>query len=226
MKLYERLGADDLCPSPIGYRVRIALALKGMDCVRVPMRFADVERLEAETGSRTCPAMLDGDARLTDSAAIVRHLDLVQAKRPVLRDEDRHFKLSIVEQELGTRAGKVIAPWFIERLCPEDRDYYRSTREQRYGMSFAELVAHRSAAELDLAFTIARVASGLDRSPFFSGNEPGFADTVIYGYLLWIDLADPGAMPELPPGMAAWYEARDLAWRRPCLTPFADLASA
>lgn len=225
MKLYERLGADDLCPSPIGYRVRIALALKGMDCARVPMRFADVGRLEAETGSRTCPAMVDGDARLPDSVAIVRHLDSVRSKRPVFRDEDRYFNIASVEQELGTRAGKVIAPWFIERLCPEDRDYYRSSREQRYGVSFTELVAHRSASELDLAFTVARVATGLDRSPFFSGSEPGFADAVIYGYLLWIELADPAAMPELPPEMLAWYEARDVAWRRPCLTPFAALSA-
>lgn len=220
MKLYERLGANNLCPSPIGYRVRVALSVKGMDCERVPIRFADVDRLEAETGSRTCPAMVDGASRLTDSEAIVRYLDAVQPKRPVFRDEDRHFDLTAVERELGTRAGKVIAPWFIDRLCPEDRDYYRTSREERYGMTFAELVAHRSAAELDLAFSVGRVAAKLERTPFFSGSEPGFADAVIYGYLLWIELADPSAMPELPADMAVWYEARDLAWRRACLTPF------
>lgn len=221
MKLYERLGANNLCPSPIGYRVRIALALKAMDCERVPMRFADVDRLEAETGSRTCPAMVDGPVRLTDSAAIVRHLDVVQPKRPVFLDEDKYFDLTAVEREFGTRAGRVVAPWFVDRLCPEDRDYYRRSREERYGMTFAELVAHRSASELDLAFSIGRVAAKLERSPFFSGSQPGFADAVVYGYLLWIELADSSAMPELPPDMAAWYEARDLAWRRACLTPFA-----
>lgn len=225
MKLYERLGADDLCPSPIGYRVRIALSLKGMDCERVPIRFCDVDRLEAETGSLTCPAMVDGGERFTDSAAIVRHLDAVQPKRPVFGDEDGQFDLASIERELGMRAGRVIAPWFVERLCPEDRDYYRSSREERYGMTFTELVAHRSVAELDLAFTVGRIAAGLERSPFFSGNKPGFADAVIYGYLLWIDFADPSAMPELPPDMAAWYEARDLMWRRPCLTPFSAAPS-
>jgi glutathione S-transferase len=221
MKLYERLGANNLCPSPIGYRVRIALSLKGLDCERIPMRFADVDRLEAETGSRTCPAMVDGDTRLTDSAAIVRHLDVLKPARPVFRDENRHFNLPAVERELGTRAGRVIAPWFVDRLCPEDRDYYRRSREERYGMTFAELVAHRAAAELDLAFSVGRVAHKLDRSPFFSGDAPGFADAVIYGYLLWVELADPSALPELPADMAAWYEARDLAWRRACLKPFA-----
>lgn len=221
MKLYERLGANNLCPSPIGYRVRIALSLKGMDCERVPMRFADVDRLEAETGSRTCPAMVDGLVRLGDTVAIVRHLDAVQPQRPVFRDADKHFDLHTIERELGARAGRVVAPWFIERLCPEDRDYYRRRREERYGMTFAELVAHRSAAELDLAFSVGRVAAKLERSPFFSGAEPGFADAAVYGYLLWIELADSGAMPELPADMAAWYEARDVAWRRPCLAPFA-----
>ena len=221
MKLYERLGANNLCPSPIGYRVRIALALKGMDCARVPMRFADVDRLEVETGARTCPAMVDGASRLTNSEAIVCYLDAVQSGRPVYRDEDRYFDLAAIERELGARAGRVIAPWFIERLCPEDRDYYRRSREERYGMTFAELVAHRSASELDLAFSVGRVAAKLERSPFFSGREPGFADAVVYGYLLWIELADPSAMPELPADMAAWYEARDLAWRRACLKPFA-----
>lgn len=220
MILYERLGAGNLCPSPIGYRVRIALALKGMDCERVPMRFADVDRLEAETGSRTCPAMVDGEARFGDSASIVRHLDAVQPARPVFRDEDRTFDLASIEREFGFRAAKVISPWFVERLCPEDRDYFRTSREERFGMTFAELVAHRSASELDLAFTVGRLAGRLDRTPFFSGNEPGFFDAVIYGYLLWVDFADPSAMPELPSHMAAWYEVRDLAWRSVCLKPF------
>lgn len=222
MKLYERLGANNLCPSPICYRVRIALALKGMDCERVPMRFADIDRLEAETGSRTCPAMADGTARLADSVAIVRHLDAVQPQRPVFRDEDKQFDLQTIERELGGRAGRVIAPWFVERLCPEDRDYYRHSREERYKATFAELVAHRSASELDLAFSVGRVARKLEGMPFFSGTQPGFADAVVYGYLLWIELADASAMPELPAAMAAWYEARDVAWRRPCLTPFEE----
>lgn len=220
MILYERLGANDLCPSPIGYRVRIALFLKGMDCERAAMRFADVDRLEAETGSRTCPAMVDGAVKLGSSAEIVRHLDSVNPARPVFGREDARFDVDSVEREFGFRAGKVVAPWFIERLCPEDRDYFRTSREARYEMSFTELVAHRSAFELDLAFTVGRIAKRLDRGPFFSGMQPGFADTVIYGYLLWIDFADPSAMPELPPHMAAWFEARDLAWRPICLAPF------
>jgi len=218
--LYERLGADNLCPSPIGYRVRIALFLKQMDCPRVPMRMVDVDRLEAETGSRNCPAMVDGETRLISSAAVVRHLDAVDPDRVVFGDTDKHFNIDAVESEVGMRAGKVIAPWFVERLCPEDRDYFRRTREERFGMTFAELVAHRSTFELDLAFTVGRLATRLERGPFFSGTTPGFADSVIYGYLLWIDISDPSAMPELPPGMAAWYEARDLAWRQTCLTPF------
>jgi glutathione S-transferase len=221
MILYERQGADNICPSPIGYRVRAALATKLMDCRRVPMRFADVDRLEEETGSRTCPAMCDAGACFTTSAEIIRHLDAVNPDHPVFTNEDEAFDLDAVEREFGTRAGKVIAPWFIERLCPEDRDYYRTSREERYGLTFAELVAHRSAHELDLAFTIARLAKLMDRTAFFSGARPGFADTVVYGYLLWIELADTSAMPELPSEMAAWYEARDAAWRRACLAPFA-----
>lgn len=220
MILYERLGADNLCPSPVGYRVRVALAQKGMNCARVAMRFADVERLEAETGSRTCPALVDGDARFGDSASIVRHLDAVKPGKMIFRAEDEALDLVAMERELGTRVGKVIAPWFVERICPEDRDYFRTSREARFGMSFAELAAHRSALELDLAFTIGRLASGLERTAFFSGAEPGFTDAVVYGYLLCIDFADPSAMPELPPHMAAWFEARDAAWRRHCLAPF------
>ena len=41
--LYERAGVDGLCPSPVCWRTRIALALKGVEAERRPLRFADVE---------------------------------------------------------------------------------------------------------------------------------------------------------------------------------------
>jgi glutathione S-transferase len=220
VKLYERLGADNLCPSPIGYRVRAALAMKGMDCERVPMRLIDVDRLEAATGSRTAPALVDGDRRFGDTVSMVKHLDAINPDHKVFVWQDAGLNLETVEREFGFRAGKVIAPKFLERLCPEDREYFQTSREARFGMTFAELVANRAASELDLAFTISRYAERLEQAPCFSGPKPGFSDTVVYGYLLWIRFVDPSAMPELPGGMQPWFEARDAEWREACLTPF------
>lgn len=193
--------------------------MKGMDCERVPMRLTDIDLLEVEIGSRTAPALVDGDRRFGDTVSIVTHLDAVNPDRKVFVWQDADLTLETVEREFGFRVGKVIAPQFLDRLCPEDRDYSRTTRESRFGMTFEELTANRAASEHDLAFTVSRYAERLDKGPCFSGPKPGFSDTVVYSYRQWISYVDLSAMPVLPGEMQPRFEARDAEWREACLKP-------
>lgn len=65
--------------SSASYRVRIALALKGLDYTYLPVHLAHSEHLEERYGaisaSRLVPLLQDGEHTLTQSLAIIEYLD-------------------------------------------------------------------------------------------------------------------------------------------------------
>ncbi|MDE2092913.1 MAG: maleylacetoacetate isomerase [Burkholderiales bacterium] len=74
--------------SSASYRVRIALALKGLDCELVPVHLLHNEQLEEPYASisaaRLVPLLKDGDRVLTQSMAIIEYLDEVHPEPRLL----------------------------------------------------------------------------------------------------------------------------------------------
>ena len=74
--------------SSASYRVRIALALKGLDCDYMPVHLAKNEQMaEPYAGlspSRLVPLLKDGDAVVTQSLAIIEYLDETHPLPPLL----------------------------------------------------------------------------------------------------------------------------------------------
>ncbi len=217
--LYERAGAGGLCPSPVCWRTRIALALKGVKAERRPMRFADVDKLEEITGSRTVPVLSHRGAMIVNSDAIAAHLDGVTAGTPALMTESAAAAGANLERELGARIGPLVAADFLSRLQPEDRVYFKESREARYGRSFEELETLRAGLELDLAFTLGRLEPQLEEHRYLAGDEIGWVDVVTYTYIAWIAFASPRSMPELVNPVRTWFERHDAEWRPVIMEP-------
>jgi maleylacetoacetate isomerase/maleylpyruvate isomerase len=74
--------------SSASYRVRIALALKGLDYVYRPVHLAKSEQLSesyaAVSAARLVPLLHDGDEALTQSLAIIEYLDETHPTPPLL----------------------------------------------------------------------------------------------------------------------------------------------
>jgi maleylacetoacetate isomerase/maleylpyruvate isomerase len=74
--------------SSASYRVRIALALKGLDYTYHPVHLAKNEQFQesyaAVAASRLVPLLRDGDASLTQSLAIIEYLDETHPSPPLL----------------------------------------------------------------------------------------------------------------------------------------------
>lgn len=217
--LYERAGLDGLCPSPVCWRARIALAVKGVEATRRALRFVDVDRLAEVTGSRTVPVLSAEGGFIVNSDAIAARLDTLVPSGPQLMGDGAAAVGGDLEREFGSRIGPLVCADFRRRLLPEDRDYYAESRQARYGRSFAELEALRSGLELDLAFSIGRLEPRLEDSRNLAGENPSWPDIVVYTYLLWIDFASPRSMPELVNPVRTWFERLDADWRSVCLEP-------
>ena len=82
MKLYNYFR------SSASYRVRIALALKGLEYDYVPVHLVKDEQFKesyaAVSASRLVPTLLDGDRVLTQSLAIIEYLDEIHPEPPLL----------------------------------------------------------------------------------------------------------------------------------------------
>lgn len=217
--LFERAGLDGLCPSPICWRSRIALSLKGVEATRRPMRFIDADQLAAETGSRTVPVLSVAGQVIVNSDAIATHLDTMVPHGPMLIGDGAVAAGADLEREFGARVGPLVAGDFMRRLLPEDRGYFQESREKRYGRTFEELETVRSGLELDLAFSIGRLEPQLEENRYLAGDEVGWLDIVAYTYLLWIDFASPRSMPQLVNPARAWFDRQDAEWRSVCLEP-------
>lgn len=74
--------------SSASYRVRIALALKGLDYAYLPVHLAKSEQLTesytAVSASRLVPLLRDGEHALTQSLAIIEYLDETHPQPPLL----------------------------------------------------------------------------------------------------------------------------------------------
>lgn len=217
--LYERAGLDGLCPSPVCWRTRITLALKGFDAERRPMRFADVETLAGLTGSRTVPVLVAGGATIVNSDAIAAHLDETVPGGPQLVADGAQAAGAELERELGSRIGPLVAADYLRRLDPEDRAYFKQSREARFGRTFEELETLRAGLELDLAFSLGRLEPRLEEYRYLGGDEFSWLDIVAYTYIAWIGFASPRSMPELVNPIRTWFERHDAEWRAFCLEP-------
>ena len=79
--------------SSASYRVRIALALKGLDYDYLPVHLVRREHLDdsytALSASRLVPTLQDGDAVLSQSLAIIEYLDETHPQPPLLPADPR-----------------------------------------------------------------------------------------------------------------------------------------
>ena len=91
-ELFELCGADrELLFSPYCWRVRLALAHKGLDWQSRPIHFTDKEAI-AFSGQKLVPVLTDGDETINDSLAIFAYLDRRYPTQPCSRrrEPDAH----------------------------------------------------------------------------------------------------------------------------------------
>jgi glutathione S-transferase len=188
--MYDLAGAEaERRFSPFCWRVRMALAHKGLAVETVPWRFTEKDKLPAPNQGRV-PVLRDGERVVHDSTAIADYLETHYPDR-----------LSLFGGEIGRALTRFVQSWTetvvqtglirlvvldIHRHCaPQDQDYFRRSREERFGATLEEVVRDREAKLPAFRASLDPLRRTVERQDFLCGNAPAYADYVVFGAFQW-----------------------------------------
>ena len=190
MQLYDLAGAEaDRRFSPYCWRIKMALAHKGLAVETIPWRFTEKDRL-ASTGQGRVPVLVDGDRWVWDSWTIAGYLEDTYADRPSLfggaagRALSR-FYANWTDTVLHGALIRLVLLDIFRHTHERDRDYFRKSREERFGASLEAIVADRDARLPAFRETVAPLRLTLRTQAFLGGDRPLFADYVVFGAFQW-----------------------------------------
>mgnify|MGYP006276952761 CR=1 FL=1 len=190
IKLYDLVGRDDRRFSPTCWRVKMALAHKGLDWTTIPTAFTLIPALAGGT-ARTVP-LIDHDGHLVaDSRRIARYLEDSFPDRPplfgsaaaeALTDFVDAWVLETLHKQL---IGLVV--FDIHEHCLDcDRAYFRASREQRFERRLEDVQAGRDERVAAFRAGLLPLRLLLERHPYLGGRRPIYADYIVLGAFQWV----------------------------------------
>ena len=192
IRFYDLVGSDPARPfSPHCWKVHMALAHKALDFERIPVCFTQIPALEGGV-FKTLPAITNCKETVSDSMAIAVYLkDKFSDRGSHLFHGEGGVALSrFVEAWTNTQLHMWIRNWalldILEMLSQKDQAYFRISRETRYGKPLEEIVAGRETTVPELLAKLEPFRAMLASQPFLGGNEPAFADYIVFGAFQWL----------------------------------------
>ncbi len=209
--LYELAGADpQLRFSPHCWKIRMALAHKGLSADRRPWRFTDKEAI-AFSGQGLVPILIDNAQVICDSWRIAVHLEERFADRPALFGSPEAIALtrfvnSWADTALLPAIARLILLDIHNVLDEKDRDYFRASREQRYGKPLEEIVRDPPVQLERLRHALAPLRHLLAGQAFIAGARPAYADYCVFGMFMWARCTSPVELLASDDRIHAWRE--------------------
>lgn len=193
IQLYDLAGADPrLMFSPFAWRVRMALAHKGLAFDVLPWRFSERETL-AVSGYNSVPVIRDGDTWVGDSWDIAMYLEHCYPERPALFPApcgEAHARL------VASLCGSLVFPaavpigvlqaWRV--LSSACQPYFRASREEMFKARLEDVHADEHRGRAGLAAALKTFDDVLSHSDFIGGASPTYADFLLFGILKWLDI--------------------------------------
>lgn len=209
LKLFELVGHDTARPfSPYCWRIRMALAHKGLEAESIPWRFTEKAAI-APYNSEKVPVLLAGDKAIVDSWTIALYLEDAYPDRS-----------SLFGGEGGRAMARLVNAWgdvvviggivplivsdIVPHLRPEDQVYFRKTREARFGKTVEEVTASRDNAVAGFRKSLDPLRLTLKAQPFIGGDKPNYADYIVFGGFQWARVVSPFALLETADPVYAW----------------------
>jgi len=219
--LYDLAGAEpNRRFSPFCWRARMALAHKGLAVETVPWGFIEKDRLPQPNAGRV-PVIVDGGTVIHDSTAIADYLEEHYADRASLFGGETGRALArFVQNWTETVLQPGIIPFVVldihRHSRPQDQDYFRRSREERFGKTLEEVVRDREARLPAFRTSLDPLRRTVKRQDFISGKAPAYPDYIAFGAFQWARAISDFEL------LAADYPVR--AWRGRMLDLYSGLA--
>lgn len=211
IQLYDLVGQDVTRPfSPHCWKVKMALAHKGLDYECVPTGFLDIPKIENGLG-KIIPVLSDGDNVINDSFRIALYLEQTYPDRPSLFGGPggvAHAKFieswsqTIVHPALG-----IIA---VEEICNmldgADQEYFRSDREMKFKKSLSDVSNGKPTIVENFPNLLKPLRHMLKAQPFIGGEQPLFADYIVFGALQWVRICSSTQLLSDDDDVMTWFD--------------------
>jgi glutathione S-transferase len=193
---HERVGLDGRRISPFSWRIRYALAHKGLDPEVVPTRFAEVDRIRGLSNQDLVPIIEDDGQVVHDSWAIACHLEDRFPDRPSLFDGPAGRGAARLvniwsDTTLAAAMRRQIYADFIWCIDPGDRSYFRRSREAQLGMTLEDYSASREDALPAFIAACAPLERTLSEQPFLAGGAAAYVDYIVFSVFQWARVGSP-----------------------------------
>ena len=154
-----------------------------------PVKFTEGD-LVAFSGQHKVPVLVDDDRVVSDSWEIACYLEDTYPEAPSLFDGPggralARFINHWADHGLQKALSPILAPYVHAVAVPEDRDYYRQTREARWGQSLEQLAARRAIYLEALGPVLEPLRQRLAESPFLCGEKPAYGDYLAFAEFQW-----------------------------------------
>ncbi|WP_242221927.1 glutathione S-transferase family protein [Shinella zoogloeoides] len=208
--LYALAGADKARQfSPHVWKTVMSLAHKGLDYETVPVSFTDIPAIENGC-TATVPLLRDGEKLVRDSFEIALYLDEAYPDRPSLFGGEggkamARFIENWSQSTLHMAVTRIAILHIHDLLGPEDRAYFRRSREERLGASLEDIAAAGRAEVEGFAKKLQPLRNMLKVQPFIGGEAPLFPDYIVFGALQWLRTTAGAKVLEANDPVALWF---------------------
>jgi glutathione S-transferase len=201
IRLYELALENGRSASPFVWRVRYALAHKGLTCDSEYLGFREIpDRFAGRF--KTLPVIECGDTLMAESWDIAEWLDVAFPDHPPLFASPAELAMVRLTDQWFT--AEVLRKLFRIYLLdvhdaaqPQDRPYFRESREKGFlrGRTLEDFTADRASRIPAMRDSLAPLRAHLQQFPYLGGAKPNFADYIVLGAMIWV--GSVGTLPML-----------------------------
>ncbi|MBA4739833.1 MAG: glutathione S-transferase N-terminal domain-containing protein [Burkholderiales bacterium] len=190
IKLYDLATKyPDIRFSPFCWRIKYALAHKGLVWKEIPICFTEKDLLPKPNEGKV-PVLIDDDHVVFDSWDIALYLDRKYPKASLFDGNESRAQSLFVKNWTETVLHSLVSRMgildFYDAQKEPDKKHFRKTRESRFGIALEDWGGNPEAARVEFLKALDPLRHTLRTQNFLGGLEPNFSDYIMVGIFQWM----------------------------------------
>jgi glutathione S-transferase len=208
IELYDLTAANDLRPSPFCWRTKAVLTYKNLPYTTVPVRFTDKDKI-AFSGQDRVPVIKDNGTVVSDSWKIAQYYEEKHPDPKIFpglghKEACRFFNL-YVDNTVHPALFPIVVFDIFQKVDPADREYFRTSREKRLGMTLEQVAAKRGEFRPKLQEVLSQLNATIAGQDYFFGLFT-YADICLFGTFKWATAVSEEPIFDSAPNLRVWWE--------------------